>query len=297
MNVAILRGFCVSVLLLAGSAAAARNELRPDTLQAWNVYLQTAETRAVGIAAKRGLPAEEGSGPRDQLRAGRIAVFNVAGDSSKRPPHATLQDWTGAVFIPGATLDDVFSIVLDYGHYADYYGPVIRNSRLLERGDGVQKYRLRYVRKALFAVMAFDIDYESFDCRVTDRHWYSLTRSTAVHQIKNFGEPDERSLPVDDRDTFLWRAAGSMQFDESDGGVYISQESIILGHPVPVAWRWLVDPFVDRLARQLVTGWLRQTRDASIAASRSEGAQKDRAATARSASVGTAPGCRQNPAL
>jgi len=265
----ILRRFSSGLVwVVVCCASLARAELSPDTLQAWNEYVQAAETRARAIAAQGALMPDEEPDLREQLRNGRIPAVNAAPDSSRRLPHATLQDWAGAVFIPGVTVADVFSVVRDYDHYAGYYGPMIRSSQLLERADGAQKFRLRYVRKALFAVIAFDIDYESRDCSMADGHWYSMTRTTAVHQIKNFGEAGEHALAADDHNAFIWRARSFLHFDQSDGGVYIGQESVVLGHPIPAVWRWLVEPFVDRLARDLVMSWLSQTRDASIEAAR-----------------------------
>jgi hypothetical protein len=254
-----LRGFCPGIACAVISAHA---QLPPDTLQAWNNYVHESEVRALTIAQQGSLLPNDTPAWREQLHDGRIVIFNTTIHSIHRPPHATLQDWTGAIFIRGATLEQVDAVVTGYDRYAERYGPVIRSSQLLDRTADTQRFRLRYVHKAIFEVMAYEIEYESHDSRISDRHSYSTTRSLAVHQIGNLGKPDEYQMPEDHPDAFIWRAESFLQFDEMDGGVYLAQESIVLGHPVPLFWRWLVDPFIDRLARDLVTSWLRQTRDA-----------------------------------
>ena len=258
---------CFPILwLLAFSIAPARVSFdrtpsRPGTATSKTPRLvpSRAQTKA---PCSRTIPPPSASSFAD----GRIPVLNTTLPSAHRPPHATLEDWAGAVFIPNVTLEHVQAVVTDYAHYADRYGPVIRASRLLGRTDDSQRFRLRYVRKALFEVMAYEIDYESHHCQTSGGQWYSTTRSLAVHQVGNFGKPDEFQMPADDPNAFIWRTVSFVEIDEADGGAYLTQESIVLGHPIPVFWRWIVDPFVDRLARDLVTGWLRQTRDAVTAA-------------------------------
>lgn len=270
------RKSCVPLLwLLAFSIGPARAQLRPDTLQAWNSYIQTAEARALATATKISLIPNDTPALREQLRAGGISVLDATIHSAHRPPHATLEDWAGAVFIPHVTLEEVEAVITDYAHYADRYGPVIHTSTLLGRTDDGQRFRLRYVRKALFEVMAYQIDYESQHCQSSGGQWFSTTHSLAVRQAGNYGKPDEFLMPADDPSAFLWRTVSFVHLDEADGGVYLAQESIVLGHPIPAFWRWIVDPFVDRLARDLVISWLRQTRDAVVANASAEPAASE----------------------
>jgi hypothetical protein len=257
---------CTPVLcLLASSACPVPAQLRPDTVEAWNSYIQTAQSRALAIANRGSLVPNGTSALREQLRAGRVLPLDATIYSARQPPHATLQDWAGAVFIPNVTLEQVQAVITDYDHYSDRYGPVIRTSRLLGRTDDTQRFRLRYVRKALFEVMAYEIDFESHHCQTSAGQWYSITRSVAAHQVGNFGKPNEFLMSTDNPNAFIWRTVSFVHIEGADGGVYLAQESIVLGHAIPAFWRWIVDPFLDRLARDLVTSWLRQTAAASSA--------------------------------
>lgn len=69
-------------------------------------------------------------GRRERVRSGGIIAESMNEKPSQAVPHGLIHDWIGVVFIPQASLSDVFAIVRDYETYGDYYGPtsVPRNS-------------------------------------------------------------------------------------------------------------------------------------------------------------------------
>ncbi len=188
---------------------------------------------------------------------------------SRAIPHGLIHDWIGAIFIPNVSIRDVWAVLDDYDRYADYYGPTIRHANLLSRDTDREAYRVHYVRKALLVTVALDVEYESRFYWLDEHRWYSVARSTSLREVHNYGEPGERTLASDDGSGYMWRAFSILKLDESDDGVYVEQESIALSRNIPASLRWLIEPFVERLSRELTIGWLRQTR-AAVVASRTD---------------------------
>jgi len=238
--------------------------LRPATLSAWENYIQMAESRLRSDEGRQVLWMDEVPGRRNRVRSGEIVVATTNGKSHQAVPHGLIHDWSGAIFVPKVSIPDVLAVIQDYDRYAEYYGPTMRSAKLLNRDGDHESFRVRYVRKALFVIAALDVEYEVQDYRIDKHRWYSVARSTSVREIQNYGQPGERILPADQGDGYVWRACGISRLDESDGGVYVEQESIALSRSIPLSLRWLVEPFVERLSRDLVVGSLRHTRDAVL---------------------------------
>ena len=239
-------------------------ELRPATASSWKDYIQGVESRRLGDEANRVLWIDQVPGRRQRVRSGMIVVSAMNGKPLKAVPHGLIHDWIGAIFIPGVSVHDVIAMLQDYDRYAGYYGPTVRCAKLLDRNGSRDSFRVRYVRKAFFVTVVLDVDYDAEYCRLDEHRWYSVARSTSIREIHTYDEPDESNLPADYGSGYLWRAFSILKLDEGDGGVYVEQESIVLSRKIPVSLRWLIEPFVERLSRELVTGWLRQTREAVL---------------------------------
>jgi len=258
----------VLVLFLAFRTVASPAQLKPPTLNAWNAYIQAAESRLRNGAQRQPLWRDGEPGLRERIHDGEIVAFPAGGKSPRSVPDGLIHDWIGAMFIAKVSLKDVFAVVQDYDRYAVYYGPAILASKTLSRKDGLDSFRVRYIRKALLATVVLDAGYEARYSRIDDRRWYSVARGTSIREIQNYAEPDERALPAGQGSGYAWRTCGLLQFEAGDGGVYVEQEGMALSRTIPAAFRWFVEPFVERLARGLVTGWLGQTRQAAISIAR-----------------------------
>ena len=239
-------------------------QLRPTTLVAWNDYIQSVESRVQSAEASNVLWMDNVPGRRERVRSGEIIAESMNEKPSQSVPHGLIHDWIGVVFIPRVSLSDVLAIVRNYEKYGDYYGPTVRTAKLLFRSGEIDSFRIRYVRKALFTRVVLDVDYEARYCRLNEHQWYSVARSTSVRQIQDYGETGEHALPADEGSGYIWRAFSISRLHDRDGGVYIEQESSALSRNFPLSLRWLVEPFVERLSRQLVIESLRRTRDAVV---------------------------------
>jgi hypothetical protein len=91
---------------------------------------------------------------------------------------------------------------------------------------------------------------------------YSISRTTRMQEIAEYGTSEQHLLPKDEGTGLIWRAYSITRLDERDGGVYIEVEAIILSRDIPPGLRWFADPIVRRVSRTSLTTALRQTRDA-----------------------------------
>lgn len=263
----IRSGLLVLSLLLAVSASRA-NDLKPETLRAWEEYVQSvnAQLQSRLNSDRHFLRVEEAPDQVSRLIQGQILVEPAAKDGHERVPHGLIHDWYGAVFVPSATIQDVLFVLGDYDRYQEFYRPTVVNSKLLEETSEDQKFSLLMLSKVLFVTVALNGQYESHITCVDERSCYIISYSTQTQQIKDYGRPDERTLPPDQGDGYLWRLYGITSMEERDGGVFIENESIGLSRDIPASVRWLVNPIVSHLPRNSITTGLRQTRDAVSAA-------------------------------
>src|ERR1035438_7749025 len=90
-------------------------ELKPETLQAFDEYVQTAEARLDQQArSSRFLWSDGVKGANDKLRHGHLLAEPLAGEGDIGIADGLIHDWVGAVYIPGATLEAVITMVQAY---------------------------------------------------------------------------------------------------------------------------------------------------------------------------------------
>jgi len=85
--------------------------------------------------------------------------------------------------------------------------------------------------------------------------------STRITEIDHAGTARERPLSPEDEHGFLWRMNSYWRYEQVDGGVIAEMESLTLSRNIPFALRFLVDPLVDRVARESVERTLKSFRD------------------------------------
>lgn len=258
--------FCFLFLLLA-PAAAKSTELKQATLQAWNAHIREADAGMQERAQGRRpfLWVDEASDRTQRAQRGEIIAAPAGRAIAEKAPNGLIYDWVGAMFIPGATIADVFAVVSDYDHYRQIYGPTVVGSKLIARDGGDAKFWMRMAHRTLSVTAAMDGEYESHCTRSDASRWSCNAFSTSVREIRNFGQTGEYELPPDQGNGFVWRLYSIYRFEERDGGVYVELEAIALSRDIPAEVRWLVQPIVDRLPRRSIAATLEETRDAVLA--------------------------------
>lgn len=252
----------IGVSFLVAPAASEGAELKEQTLNAWDAYIQTANSEMDHRLKGPFLWVDEVPDRIQQVRAGNILVSPVGQHNPKSVPSGLIHDWMGAAFIPNATLEDVLSVVRDYGHYKEFYKPTVVDSKLLSSTGLCDKYSMLLANKEVVAATALDSEYEACYHQVDQRRWYAVVYTTQIQEIRHYGQPGAKELPPGQGNGYVWRVYGVARFEERDGGVYLELEAIVLSRDIPFAVRWVVDPIVRRVAKNSMSTSLRQTEEA-----------------------------------
>ncbi len=253
----ILIAILAALALQPASVAGA--ELAPDTVKGWERFITTVREN---IATSSDLFWMDQSPARMQrVRSGDVAV-------ELKPritvPEGLIHICIGAVFIRGATIEDVLSVMRDYDRYREIYTPTVIESRSVAKNGDVDRYAMLWLNKAFFLSSAIYGEYETYYVRGDEKRWYSVGRATRLQQIDRYGQADERKLPPGEGNGFLWRLCSVSKYQERDGGVYLELEAITLSRDIPNAVRWVVQPTASHIACKSMATTLRQTRDAVL---------------------------------
>ena len=248
-------------IVLCAPVAMPAAELKPETLKAWDDHIQAASSRMIERTRNgKFLWVDEKDDRARCIRQGEVIVVPLGEHNPTGVPHGLIHDWIGAVFIPNVRLLDVLDVVRDYGRYKDFYKPAVIDSK--QAGQfGPQDYRFSMVllNQELFAKSALETDYEASYVQVDARRWYSITRTTRVQQIDDYGQPGQHKLPVGQGNGYIWRLFSVSRFEERDGGVYVELEAVALSREIPISLRWVVEPIIRRIAKNSLQVSLRQT--------------------------------------
>lgn len=256
------RRFWIFSLALVPMVRAA--ELTPETLSAWERYIQSADA-AMRARAEPGHPflwMDEASDRRQRVRAGEILVTGVGDRNPKKAGSGLIHHWMGAVFFPHARLEDVLGVLRDYAHYKDYYNPTVVDSKTIAETPSADRFSMLLVNQSFFQTKALESEYTSSYTSVGSHRGYSFATTLRLCEVEDYGQSSERELPPDEGSGYVWRLHTITRYEEADGGVYVEMEAMALSRDIPGALRWLVDPIVRRLSKGAMVTSLRQTLDA-----------------------------------
>jgi hypothetical protein len=262
IRAATLGAIALGVLLSAAPASAA--DLKPETLAAWNEYVQVSRAQNE-VRLQDGSPylwTDDVPGQAARLRSGEIVVSAVGPQVPLKIPHGLIHDWVGAAFIPNATLAEVLPVVRDYSRYKDFYQPNVIDSKVIAKGEAEDRFSMVLMNRSVFSHIALESDYRASLIRVNDRRYYTVSQVTRVQELSDYGTPAQHALPPDEGTGLIWRLYSVTRFEERDGGVYVELEAVVLSRDIPASLRWLADPIVRRVSRNSLLKSLQQTGDA-----------------------------------
>jgi hypothetical protein len=255
-------GIGLTLFALAFSASAA--DLKPATVRAWNEYVSAARARMQQRLQPGSsfLKADENRDWACRLRRGDIIVTHGGSRGLTNVAEGTISDWFGAVFIAGATREQVLAVLNDYDDYVDFYGPVVVASRALVTHGSEYAFSMILTNKAGFVSATLDTDYESRFFQVNERSWFSLSESTHIREIEDYGTTAQHELAEGAGRGLIWRLFTVSRCEQRDGGVYVEIEAIALSRDIPGSLRWVVEPIVRRISQNSLLTSLRQTGNA-----------------------------------
>ncbi len=199
---------------------------------------------------------------RLSLLAGAVVAQPIQGNGVVTLPGGLIQDWIGAVFVPNTTLKETLSVVQDYPQHAQVYKPDVTEVKVLAHTGNDFTIRTRVVKSKFFISDVLDIDNQIHFVPLDSKRVYSRSASQRVVEISNAGKKNEHELPVGHDRGLMWRINGYWFFDESDGGVFITCESITLTREIPFLMAKLLSPIVHELPAEALKTSLEQTRNA-----------------------------------
>ena len=266
--------FVIAVLLVAPAVKAA--DLKPEAVQRWDEYVAMVDERNQTHRAHGNsfLASDEIPGQMMKLRDGEIIVTPADKHIPLKVCSGLIHDWIGAAFIPNTTIGDVLSTVRNYDRYVEFYQPNVVMSKALLKAELKDRYSIVMMNKSVVAKTALDADYQTTYVAVDEHRWYSISDSTRMQEIAEYGTPAQHILPENHGTGLIWRLHTVTRFEEKDGGVYIEIEGVALSRDIPSAFRWMVEPIVRRVSRSSLTTSLRETESAVFASSRT--ASQDR---------------------
>lgn len=266
----------MALSMLCGPGVSARSDYAPlpalqaDTQAAFERYVRLTEERnqtelkdGQAWLWVDGLEESERQKTYAALRAGDVQIEKLTTLDNGRAiscPSGIIHHWVGAVFIPGATLEQVLALLKDYDNQSTYYAPDVERSKIESRDGEHFRVFLRFRRhKVITVVLNTEHDIHYFRDSPTRAH--SRSSATRIAEVENPGKPDEREKPPGDGG-FLWGMETWWRMEEREGGVYVQSEVASLTRDIPTGLGWMIGPFVNSIPRETLTFTLMATRKA-----------------------------------
>jgi hypothetical protein len=263
LAVAAVIGWLLTVLLAGITIPSQASNLKEKTLEQWNRYIASTCLAQPKLTPQSAfLDTDDQQDAFGRLQAGKVLVWR---NKAAKVPDGLINDWTGIIFIPHVSIARVLSISRDYNHYAEFYAPSVLKAATLSSEDDRDTYAMLVKHKVLFVTAAIQGQYETRYVQLDPKHWYSISQSTRLQAVENYGSPDMRLLPPDQGPGYVWRVCSPTRFQESEDGVFVEVRAFALSRGIPWVIRWFVGPAVDHAIADGMATALKQTRDAVIA--------------------------------
>ena len=238
-------------------------DLKPETAAAFDRYIAATEVKMQPRwSGEHFLWFDDSPDIRARLLAGSVVAQPVQGNGVVTLPGGLIQDWVGAVFIPETTLKNVLAVVQDYPRHIEIYKPEVADVKVQSHTGGDFLIRTRVMKSKFFLSDVLDVDNEIHFISLDSKRTYSHSASRRVVEIADSGKHNEHELPPGHDRGLMWRINGYWFFAESNGGVFITCESITLTRDIPFLMAKLLSPILHELPEEALKNSLEQTRKA-----------------------------------
>jgi len=218
------------VIMLAAAGSLYAGELNQQALAAWDNYVASTKVHMQQCLAGKSpfLWVDEDPRRKQHLDAGEIVVEPIGKGNPIPVPYGLVHHWIGAAFIPGATIQDLYSVVGDYGRYSEIYRPTLIKAELLDSTGEEQRVSILWVQRVLLVTAAFYTELDSNYVALNSRQGYMNIYATRVQQIEHYGQRDELRLAPDEGSGYVWRLATFARFEERNNGLLLELEVVSL---------------------------------------------------------------------
>jgi len=243
--------------LLAGNITAAK--LESKTVTAWEQYVDLTEKRIEGE-----LQGGDISLPSEVILRNTIVVreLETRDETGKKIPipKGLINHWRGAVLIPHTLLGPALQVIRNPSNREDYLEDVLE-SRILERSEDVELSYLKLRRSQALFEVAYNTEHR------LEYQWHSGTfvssRSiaTKIAELVDLGKDTEREKPEGNDRGFLWKLNAYWKYRQVEEGVLVECETLTLSRSVPFLLRFILGPYINRMARKSMVQTLESLRD------------------------------------
>lgn len=248
-------------IALLAAAPLALADLKPQTTEAFDRYIQQTEQRLDG--RKNFLWADESPDRAHLIRKNGTLVQPHGTNPVTKVPGGLVHDWVGSAFLPGVTVAQTVALVQDYNRHKDVYKPEVVDSRLLSHDGTSYRVFLRLVKKQVITVTLateHDVEYT----QAGPSRWRSASRTTKIAEVQDAGKASEHEQAPGKGQGFLWRLNSYWRFEERDGGTWVECEAISLTRDVPTGLGWIIEPIIRNLPKDSLENTLKSTRAALV---------------------------------
>ena len=257
VHVALIIPLIVSLALPREAVAA---KFQPQTLRAWDEYVQLTEKR---IAGELDSPSAFIRSDVNRLKSGQVFIQKMTTKTTNgrdiNVPDGLVHHWFGSIFIPDVTVQALVNWVQNYNQHSKYFQEVEQSKLVSQEGDTFRIF-LRLVRKKVVTVH-YNTDHTVvYRTHAADRV-SSRSFTTRIAEIENAGSATEREKPIGDDSGFFWRLNSYWRFKAQDGGVVVECESISVSRSIPFGLGWLIKGFVESVPRESLESTLMAIRN------------------------------------
>lgn len=145
-------------------------------------------------------------------------------------PDGVIQDWLGAIYLDGTTIDKVRDVIAAFSGYKDYFKQEIVDSKQVKREGDHWDASVRIYKKQLQSV-ALNVDLSADYTLVDPARAYFICRSTRIAELEHPNKKtskEERS--PEDEHGYLWRLNLYWRLKRDGNGVYAEVELVSLSH-------------------------------------------------------------------
>jgi|SRR5579883_2201924 hypothetical protein len=257
--------FALVGLMNAGPIRA--SELKPVTAKAFAHYEALTEARMQSEVDDPGgfllldtLPEGQKAEEIARVRGGQIYIQPLSTkDNGKKIeiPDGMVHHWIAVGFLPKAHLADAMRVAQDYEHHADFFGPDIQRSHLLNREGEHFRIAYRFYKHTIVTV-TYNTEFEAEFTLRGPTQAYSSSKAVRIAEVRNAGEKNEREYPVGNDHGFLWRLNLYARYLEVEDGLFIQVELLSLSRTVPALLAWLVNPYLRSIPRDYLSNYIRR---------------------------------------
>jgi hypothetical protein len=237
----------VLAVLMQSSHAA---ELKSETVQAWDRYLQWANAKVQRELSDPGIfliqnalsPSEKAS-IQMRINSGEIVAQRMTGvvpDGLQFDvPSGEIHHWWGAMLLRNMSLARLIQFLQDYDHHAGRFADVER-SKLISRDGNRYKVFFRLRRSKAFVTAYYNTEQDClYSYYSSPDRASSQSSATKIAEVENPGMASEReSVPGKDRG-FLWRLVSWWRFEQKGPDVIVELESASLSRDIPALIKYM----------------------------------------------------------